>query len=154
MTIKNGSQLRKLLMEKCSTAVANTEKKVYEELSGNLNQFYTEFQPKEYIRTGALFNSLESTGVMRTGNQHMSRAEAEVYFNTPAYEHGWVRLQSGDYDYAAWDGETVLDVAMSSGVPHGGYAGGTAIWTTSLKSLGGKNGIKKLLKQELKKQGL
>lgn len=154
MSIKNEAQLKKLLMEKCTAAVSNAEKKVYEELAGNLNQFYTEFKPEEYIRTGALFNSLESTGVVRTGNQHMSRAEAEVYFNTPSYQHGWVRLQSGDYDYAAWDGETVLNVAMKGALPHGGYADGTAIWTESIKSLGGNKGIKNLLMQELKKQGL
>lgn len=154
MSIKNDAQLRKFLMEKCATAVGNTKDKVHKEFANNLNQFYGEFRPSEYIRTGALMNSLESTDVVKTGNQHMSRAEAEVYFNTPSYQHGWVRLQSGDYDYAAWDGETVLNVAMKGPLPHGGYADGTAIWTESMKSLGGNKGIKNLLMQELKKQGL
>lgn len=154
MTFKNEAELKRFLMKKCTEAVANTERKVYEEFAGNLNQFYTEYKPKEYIRTGALFNSLESTGVIRSGNQHMSRVEAEVGFNTPQYEHGWMLLQSGDYDWSSWSDEEVLDVVMQSSLPHGGYEDGTAIWTESMKSLGGKNGIKKLLKQELKKQGL
>jgi hypothetical protein len=154
MTFKNEAELKRFLMEKCTKAVANTERKVHEELAGNLNQFYTEYSPKEYIRTGALFNALESTGVIKTGNQHMNRVEAEVGFNTPQYEHGWMRLQSGEYDYSSWSDEEVLDVVMQSRLPHGGYESGTAIWTESMKQLGGKSGIKNLLKQELKKQGL
>ena len=81
MTFKNEAQLKKFLTSKCIKAVANTERKVYEELAGNLNQFYTEFHPKEYIRTGELFNSLESTGAMPTVNG----AKAEIGFHTPSY---------------------------------------------------------------------
>lgn len=147
MTFKNEAQLKKFLIGKCVKAVANTEKKVYEEFAGNLNQFYTEFHPDEYIRTGALFNSLEHTGAMPTGNG----AEAKVLFNTPSYNQGLVELQSGNYGWATWDGETVLKVALESNVPHGGHAGGTAIWTESMNKLGDIEG---LLMQELKKQGL
>ena len=138
MTFKDEVQLKKFLIEKCVKAVANTERKVHEEFAGNLNQFYTEFYPDVYERTGALFGSLESTGAIQTGNGAM----AEVYFNTPSYNTG------------TWSGETVLEVAMESSVPHGGWAEGTAIWTESMGKLGGKDGIQNLLKQELKKQGL
>jgi hypothetical protein len=158
MVIKNEAQLRKFLMKKCSMAVANAERKVHEELAGNLNQFYAEFEPEEYIRTGALFNSLESTGVRQVGNQHISRVEAEVYFNTPDYEHGVMPLQHtpehGRYGWASATGEEVLKTALTGRNPHGGYESGTAIWTESMRNLGGKSGINKLLKQEIKKQGL
>lgn len=157
MTFKNEAQLKKFLSGKCAKAVGAAKEKVYGEFAGNLNKFYTEFKPEEYIRTGKLFNALEATDVKRTGNQHVSRAEAEVGFNTPQYDNGWVQLQSGEYDYATWDGETVLEVAMTGsygGLPHGGYEDGTAIWTESMNNLGGRQGIKNLIKQELKKQGL
>lgn len=154
MVFKNEAQLKKFLSDKCAKAVNSTKEKVYEEFSGNLNQFYTEFRPDEYIRTGALFNSLVVTGVKRVGNQHMNRVEAEIYFDTPRYEHGWVPLQSGGFGYSSWDDEYILDVVMKSGAPHGGYKDGTPIWTESMKNLGGRQGIKNLLKQELKKQGL
>ena len=154
MTFKNDAQLKKFLAEKCAKAVEGAKEKVYKELAGNLNQFYTEFKPNEYIRTGALFNSLEATDVIRTGNQHISRAEAEVGFNTPEYKHGWVPLQSGEYGYSFWDDDYILDVVMTGALPHGGYEDGTAIWTESMTNLGGKQGIKNLLKQEIKKQGL
>ena len=154
MVFKNEAQLKKFLSDKCAKAVESTKEKVYEELAGNLNQFYIEYDPEEYIRTGALFNSLESTDTIRTGNQHMSRAEAEVGFNVPKYQHGWVPLQSGGYGRSTWSDEKVLDVVMTGSLPHGGYEDGTAIWAESIANLGGRNGIKNLLKQELKKQGI
>lgn len=157
MTFKNEAQLKKFLSEKCAKAVDNTKEKIYNELAGNLNQFYYEFRPEEYIRTGALFDSLEVTGVVRTGNQYVNSATAEVGFDTPSYKRGWVPLQSGGFGRAYWSDETILNVAMTgsySGLPHGGYEDGTAIWTESIANLGDKQGIKNLLKQELKKQGL
>lgn len=138
MTFKNEKQLKEFLLKKCVKAVDNTEKKVHEEFAGNLNQFYTEFKPAEYIRTGALYGSLEEIGTKVSGDS----VEAEVRFNVPSYNTG------------SWNGETVLEVALESSVPHGGYAEGTAIWTESMFHLGGKEGIQNILKQELKKQGL
>lgn len=154
MTFKNEAQLKKFLSEKCAKAVDNAKEKVHREFSDNLNQFYYEFNPEEYIRTGALYGSLESTETRRAGNQHMSRAEADVYFNTPSYRHGLVPLQSGNFGYSSWSDEKILDVVMTDSLPHGGYEDGTAIWTESMRNLGGRQGIKSLLKQELKKQGL
>ena len=153
MVFKNDAQLKKFLSDKCAKAVDSAKEKIHCEIAGNLNQFYTEFHPKEYIRTGELFNSLEVTGVKRTGNQHMARAKAEIYFNIPRYDHGWVPLQSGGYGYSYWTDEFILDVNMTSG-SHGGHESGTAIWTESMVNLGGRQGIKNLLKQELKRQGL
>lgn len=158
MVFKNEAQLKKFLLSKCERAVENTKEKVYREISGNLNQFYTEFQPEEYIRTGALFNALEVTGIKRAGNQHMNRVDAEIYFNTPHYEQGVMPLQHtpehGMYGWASATGEEVLDMALTGRKPHGGYAAGTAIWNESMKNLGKHRGIKKLLEQELKRQGL
>lgn len=150
MNIKNDAQLQKFLMAKCAEAVANAEKKVHKELADNLNQFYSEFEPEEYIRTGALLGSLESTGVTQNGDG----VEAEVGFNTPHYEKGWLPLQSGGYGLACWSDDKILNTAMTGALPHGGYEDGTAIWTESMKNLGGKQGIERLIKQELKKQGL
>jgi len=150
MVFKNEAQLKSFLMKKCNEAVANTQKKIHEEFSGNLSQFYAEYSPEEYIRTGALFDSLEVVGVIQAGN----RVEAEVYFITPSWEHGWVPLQSGNYGYSSWSDEKIMNVAMRGALPHGGYEGGTRIWTDSMNALGGQRGIKNLLKQELKRQGL
>ncbi len=154
MIFKNEAQLKKFLKEKCVNAVANTERKIHDEFADSLNQFYTEFRPEEYIRTGALSESLERTGVIKTANG----AEAEVYFNTPSYEQGVMPLQHtsehGMYGWATWSGQKVLDVAMTDGLPHGRYESGTAIWTDTMENLGRRQGIENLLIQGLKKQGL
>ena len=154
MVFKNEAQLRKFLMEKCTKAVANAQKKVHKEFADNLNQFYGEYNPREYIRTNALFNSLKVTGIKRVGNQYMSSVTTEIYFDNPSWMHGWVPLQSGDFGYSYWTDNYIFDVAMTGKHPHGGYQTGTAIWTQTMRNLGGKQGIKKLLKQELQKQGL
>jgi hypothetical protein len=145
MAFSNEAALKAALVAACTNAVAEVEKKVYTELAGNLNQYYTEFTPEEYIRTGALMGSLEETGVMSTGNG----ASAEVYFSTPSYQTGFVPLQSGRLGYATWSGGQVLDTAMHGS--HGGYTGGTPIWDDAMANLGD---IKGLLMQALKAQGL
>lgn len=150
MTFKNEEQLKQFLLNKCTKAVDSAKEKVRQEFEGNLNQFYAEYKPIEYIRTGALSDSLKYTVAKQIGNS----VTAKVYFNTPHYRHGIVPLQSGDFGYSYWDDDYIFDIAMTSSFPHGGYEGGTPIWTTSMKSLGGNIGIKNLLKQELKKQGL
>lgn len=154
MALKNEAQLKKFLIEKCKRAVSNTEEKVYTEFADSLSQFYVEFEPEEYVRTDALMDSLDHTGVKQVGNQHMSRVEAEVGFDTPQYEHGWVQLKSGDYGYSYWSDEQIQDVVMTGKFPHGNHERGTAIWTHSMRKLGGKKGIENLLKQELSEQGL
>lgn len=154
MNIKNSEQLKKVLMKKCAAAVGNAEIKVYGEFFDNVHNFYTEFEPVEYIRTYALYTSLDSSGVQTSDDT----AKAKVYFNVPSYQQGAVPLQHtpehGMYGYSTLSGEEVLNTALKSGRPHGGRISGTPIWTTSMKSLGGKSGIKNIVIQELKKQGL
>ena len=151
--IKSEAELKNLLLQKCIEAVANAEVKVYAEMAGNLNQFYSEYRPREYARTGALFDSLKHSGAIKTGNSVV----AEVGFDMPTYTHGFVTLQDGGFGYSSWTDEQILNVVMTGdqiGLPHGGYADGTAIWIESIERLGGKQGIQDLLKRELKKQGL
>lgn len=145
MAISNDDELKAVLVAACTRAVAQVEEKVWEEFTGQLNQYYTEFIPAEYIRTGALYGSLDRTNVRSTGNG----ASAEVRFTTPSYQTGAVPLQSGRTGWATWNGEQVLDTAMHGS--HGGYVGGTAIWDDGVASLGD---IKVLLAQALKAQGV
>lgn len=150
MVFKNEKQLKNFLMDKCAKAVSETEREIYEEMAGNLNQFYYEFHPEEYMRTGALFNSLDSTGVIKSGDS----ISAKVGFDMPRYRHGWVPLQNGGFGRSTWSDEKIFNVVMTSSHPHGGWEEGTAIWTETMEKLGGRTGIKNLLKQELKRQGL
>lgn len=148
MVFKNEAQLKSFLLSKCQNAIVTAEEKVHKIIDDCLKQFYGEFDPDEYIRTEQLLHSLVKSDVKQVG----SGFSAEVYFDVGSlnYATGVVPTKNGT-GYATWDGETVLKVAMESGVPHGGYAGGTAVWTTSMERLGN---VYKLLVQELKAQGI
>ena len=137
MVFKNEKQLEAFLLQKCKAAVVSVEEKVHRVIDDCLKQFYSEFDPDEYIRTSQLLHSLVRSGVKSVGNGF----EAEVYFDVGAL----------NYTTGSWSSETVLNVAMKSEVPHGGYAGGTAIWSVSMARLGD---IMALLVQELRKQGI
>lgn len=147
MVFKSEAQLKNFLMLKCRVAVASTEQKVYDIIDKCLVQFYEEFDPNEYIRTGKLLRSLVKSNIKQVENGF----EVEVYFDVSAlnYQTGVVPTQTGT-GYASWDDETVLRVAMESGVPHGGYESGTAVWTKSQATIQALGGVYKMLERELK----
>lgn len=137
MIFKNEKQLKNFLLAKCKNTISQAEEKVYRVIDGCLNQFYSEWEPDQYIRTSQLLHSLVRSGIKQTANGF----EAEVYFDASLL----------NYTTGSWDGETVLKVAMESNVPHGGYMAGTAIWSESKEMLGN---IWSLLEQELRVQGI
>ena len=146
---KNEKQLKDFLLAKCKAAIVQAEEKIHRIIDSCLQQFYSEFEPDEYIRTSQLLHSLVRSGVKSTANGF----EAEVYFDVGKlnYKTGEIPTQHGT-GYATWDAETVLKVAMTGdygGKPHGGYMTGTAIWTESLDRIGD---VWKLLERELKAQ--
>lgn len=137
MVFKNKKQLEEFLLTKCKSAIVQAEEKVHRVIDSCLEQFYSEWEPDQYIRTSQLLHSLVRSGVKSTGNGF----EAEVCFDAKLL----------DYTTGSWDGETVLRVAMESSVPHGGYMSGTAVWNESMKMLGD---IWSLLEREFKAQGI
>ena len=56
MAFSNEATLKAALVAACTNAVAEVEDKVYTEFAGNLNQYYGEFIPAEYIRTGEVID--------------------------------------------------------------------------------------------------
>lgn len=140
MAFKNEAQLKRFLLKQCKRAVANAEKEVYQTFDRNINNFYGEFHPDQYKRTGKLSNSLAATEVTQIGDG--------------VYADVWFDASGMDYTTGSWSGETVLQVALNSAVPHGGYAGGTAIFEEGMLGLYDKGGVKNILKQNLIAQGL
>ena len=150
MVFKNEKQLEAFLLQKCKAAVAGTEQKVHNIIDKCLKQFYEQFEPEEYIRTGQLLHSLVKSGVRKVRNGY----EAEVYFDVNGlnYPKGEKELKNGGIGWANWDKDTILDVVMTgsySGLPHGGYAKGTAIWTKSQATMATLGGVFEMLKREL-----
>ena len=128
-TFKNQKQLERFLLEKSRQALIKAQDKVYGIIKQFVYKFYTEYEPDEYIRTRQLLESLVQSRIVSDGKGY----KVEIYFDASGmnYPIENVQRRSGWYGSASWDGETVLRVAMESEVPHGGYTGGTAIWTAS-----------------------
>lgn len=153
MTFKNEKQLEKFLLQKCKAAVSDTERKVHDIIDKCLKEFYSQFEPEAYIRTGQLLHSLVKTGVKSDGKNSYI---AEVYIDADGlnYATGYMPTKSEHFTvgYATWDTDTILDVTMTgsySGLPHGGYAKGTAIWKKSKATIDMLGGIYKMLEREL-----
>ena len=155
MVFKNEKELEKFLLQKCKTAVLGTEQKVHNIIDKCLKEFYAQFKPDEYIRTEQLLHSLVKSDVKKVGNGY----EAEVYFDVDGlnYPKGETELQSGRKGYANWDKDTILDVVMTgsySGLPHGGYAEGTAIWEKSQATITTLGGVYEMIERELQAIGV
>lgn len=154
MAFKSIKELERYILNKSKPAVAQVEEEVHDRFKINVDNFYGEYTPKEYIRTGNLRDSLKSSPVISSG----SGVEAEVYFAPPAYEQGMMPLQHtpehGRYGWATWSGEDVLTTALYTSMPHGGYASGKPIWTITMNELGGRKGINDKLKAALIANGI
>lgn len=152
MVFKNEKELEIFILAKCKTAIVQVENKIHKIIDDCLKQFYGEFEPDEYIRTEQLLHSLVRSEVKLDGKNGY---KAEVYFDIDGlnYQNGRIETKNG-YGYANWDKDTILDVVMTgsySGLPHGGHAKGTAIWSKSQAMIGD---VWKLLEQELRAQGI
>lgn len=129
MIFKNEKQLESFLMKQSRQALLKAQDKVYGIIKQFVYQFYTEYEPDEYIRTRRLLESLVQSQIVTDGKGY----KVEIYFDVSGldYPTEHIERKGGWYGSAHWDGETVLRVAMESEVPHGGKAGGTAIWNAS-----------------------
>lgn len=151
MLFKSEAELKKYILSRCRKSIVEVEKKIYGIIDSYLKKYYSEFSPKEYIRTEQLLRSLVRTGVKQVGSSFV----AEVYFDASAlnYEQGMMPLQHtpehGMYGWATWTGDKVLETAMHGS--HGGYKMGTAIWDKSLTEIGDGH---VLLIQALKANGI
>lgn len=87
MVFKSEAELKAFLLPKIKKAVVDVEEKAHRIIDDCLKQFYSEFEPNEYIRTQQLLHSLVRSGVKSTGNGY----EAEVYFDA-----GLLNYQTGE----------------------------------------------------------
>lgn len=68
MTVTSTEQLEAALRSKLKSAMEATRAKVEAQADGNVWEFYTEGNPDEYVRTGALGNTPETTNVQSALN--------------------------------------------------------------------------------------
>lgn len=151
MIIKNEAQLKELLMAKCKNALLKSQEQIYQIINRFIKDFYTEFSPEMYERTYQLYQSLVKSEIVSTGNGY----EAHVYFDIGALDHysHSIRVNGNVYTYEGkhkWSEQQILDTALTGDLPHGGHAGGTAIWTKALSKLNAEaiNTLKRMLISE------
>lgn len=142
MTFDSLDALKNHILSQSQVAIEQAQEKIAMIINHFLMDYYKEFEPEVYVRTYQLLNSLIKSDVKYTGNGWV----AEIYFDIGALDYS-TRIVPPQFAGASsnntfhrepWNGGNtawVLDTAMTGGLPHGGYAGGTAIWTDSMKIL-------------------
>ena len=162
MVFNSLDELKNYILTQSQVAIEKAQEKVAIIIKHFLDEYYKEFSPEVYIRTNQLLNSLVKSDIKNVGDGWV----AEVYFDISKLDYSKREVPKGQpwSDYASenntyrrnnWtkeNDEWVLETAMIGSKPHGGYAGGTAIWTESMEVLD-KQAIK-ILKEELIKAGI
>ena len=90
-TFNTSKALKDEILKRSKPAVASAKQRAYEKIDEFLHNYYSDYTPKEYIRTQQLLHSLVQTGVKSNGNGW----EAEVYFDASKlnYKKGVMELQ-------------------------------------------------------------
>lgn len=143
MIFNSIEQFEEYVMKKCKNVVANTQKEVREDVRNLAQDFYDDYDPVEYIRTGQLTEDkfIQMSPVSLSGNT----CEADVHLepNNLSYESG-----------SKPSGEQVVSAAASGGHGASGlrvvYGGGAKLWEEdSLQSKANND-----LVQQLRAQGI
>jgi len=97
MVFKNEKELEKFMLNKCHSALAKAQEKVYQIIDKFLNDFYKDYDPstyvdldgqerhkkKYYIRTYQLLHSLVKSEIVQSKNGY----EAKVYFDYDSLQY-------------------------------------------------------------------
>ena len=148
-TFRSEAELRAAMLKGARTAVANAQTTMFLTMKKYILKFYGEYSPKVSIRTMQLFNSLQKSDIIDTGFGY----KAEVYFDVGAMHHLDAYVGQGGYPVRKhWSEGQIAAIALESGMPHGGRAPGTAIYSQGVAELSGMM-LGELLK-ELRAAGL
>ena len=133
MTFKNTKELKSYIFKKSESAMIQAQSKVYQIVNTFVKEFYVGYSPAQYERTYQLYQSLIKSDVQISGNSII----ATVYFDASRLDYYMKVINGKESPNHGWSAETVLNVAMISGVPHGGYspAGGNGIYLEAIAKL-------------------
>lgn len=156
ITIKNISQLDKILDAKIRTALENTRKMIGSSIQKTVSDFYHENDPANLKKQVDFFNSLISTEVRKKGNSYCCEVKIDSSFLNDLYSDPDI-LKPAAYPAAH---NTVLRSKDESGL---GYDGGNihindggihVLPDLVIQDLGDEAGITALLKENLARTGL
>lgn len=133
MTFNNTKELKSYIFKKSESAMIQAQSKVYQIVNTFVKEFYVGYSPAQYERTYQLYQSLIKSDVQISGNS----VTATVYFDASRLDYYMKMINGKESPNYGWSAETVLNVAMISGVPHGGYspAGGNGIYLEAIAKL-------------------
>ena len=164
--IKSMSELRRILQNRASHALKLTRNDMFKVFQKHINKYYSEYRPIVYKRTYKFLNSLVKTEVVLIGNElscsvkidedYLSYEYPYTQLFNPSYPHQYDGRFASGYDVASWaNGDFPWD--DYPGGKHGytvDVGNGNGFWDDAIKELGGRDGIMRLVKNNLKKCGV
>lgn len=146
MVIKNNVQLKKEILKRVNKAISQTRFYISEVLQKYIDKYYDDYEPRHYERTYKLMlDSILIADVVQTSKGVSVRIGVDEDYLNYKYKGG----ATGE-DVFSW-------ASGSKGMEHiHGYTvpGNVRIWPDAMEELGGKDGILRLFKQNLRKCGV
>lgn len=143
-------QIITLINVKIRRAEKMTQDEIYNVVQKYIQYYYDEFDPEVYIRTDKFLNSLIKTDIVQVNGRF--RCNVRINNDYLTYKYPGKPNWSGNIDAT---GEDVVQWANIGS--HGGLSpkdGNVHFWDDALEELGGVEGIKKMMIENLKKVGL
>lgn len=144
--IKNKKDLIKVFKIRVSKALALTQDEICKAVMQSLSNYYHEpvfngkSVPDQYLRTYKFLDSIIKTEVVKLGNNFSCTVGVNDSYLNYTYPGGAT-------------GQMVWEWANAE--THGGtIQGNLEVWNNAIDSIGGKEGIIRLMKQNLKKCGV
>ena len=97
MEFTSQTQLERYLMKKCRLALLKAQDEVYRIIKSFVYDYYKDYSPDFYQRTGQLLESLVESRIISTGKGY----EAEVYFNVSGLNYVTGEQPTGEQVMAA-----------------------------------------------------
>lgn len=143
---QNEAQLKSFLLEKCKSAVANAENKVYAIIKESLVKYYRDYDPILYDRTNQLLYSLVKSDVKILGN----RVVAEVYFDIDGLNYMTGNMPTGEEVMAA--ASQGVHGAIGDNLLYRHGKSGVDVWNTPIIKIDAE--LIRILERELRAAGI
>lgn len=150
--IRNIKDLEKVVNRYIEKAMIMTRNEIFEVISEKVSDYYSEYTPRVYDRTGTLMESLTGSNILKTGNSFSFTVGWEDDYLS--FQYPGNSLESYNPPYNPATGQDVL--YWFNNQSHGGTVGGShSYWDEAINELNARHGsIPLLFKKNLKKCGL
>lgn len=144
--VRSMSELKRVLQNRASQALKMTRDEMFKVFQKHITEYYHEpvFHgssiPKQYERLYKMLNSLVKTEVIQSGNEISCKVEVDQDYLNYEYPEGATGRE-------VWE--------WANDMTHGGTVQGKLkVWNDAIDELGGRSGIMRLMKNNLKKCGV